>query len=154
MKRILTLVLAALLVLSVLCGALAEASPDLYAGLWADPAIGRAELSIMPIDPRDAEPGAQQYRVLLTWGSSASEHSAWTMTARLEDGALVYTDGRHDDITFGEDGEETDQETEYEDGTGTLAFSHEGPSFTWHDDKTGEDYTFEWVKGLDAQEKE
>lgn len=126
------------------CGALAETVPDPFAGLWADPAIGRAELSIMPIDPRDAGPGERLYRVLLTWGSSAFEHSAWTMTARLEDGALVYTGGRHDDIAFGEDGAEVSDRLLWQDAEGRFTLS-EDDRLLWTDSResTAPDFRFE-----------
>ena len=94
--------------------------------------------------------------VTLDWADTAADGYRWTMAGYIDFDSLTldYEGSAKAKVTFGEDGEETDQETEYEDGTGTLTFSHEGPSFTWHDDKTGEEYTFEWVKGLDAQEEE
>lgn len=92
--------------------------------------------------------------VTLDWANTAAEIVRWTMAGYIDFDSLTleYEGSSKAAVTFGEDGEEESEEVEYEDGTGTLTFSHEGPSFTWHDDKTGEEYTFEWVKSLEEEE--
>lgn len=94
--------------------------------------------------------------VTLDWRDTAADVYRWTMAGYIDFDSLTldYEGSSKAKVTFSKDGEEEDQEIEYEDGTGSLTFSHEGPSFTWHDDQTGEEYTFEWVKALDAEEEE
>ena len=137
--------IAALTVCVLLLGvALAEGSPDAFAGLWADPAIGRAELSVMPVDPRDAGEDSRQYDIWLTWSGSAFERGVWTMTARLEDGALVYTGGRHTDVTFTEDGGVESEALLWEDAEGRFTLSEDG-RLLWTDsrEETAADFRFE-----------
>lgn len=92
--------------------------------------------------------------VTLDWANTAAEIVRWTMAGYVDFDSLTleYEGSSKAAVTFGQDGEVENEEYEYEDGTGTLTFSHEGPSFTWHDDKTGEEYTFEWVKSLEEEE--
>lgn len=141
LKRMVAALTACVLLLGV---ALAEGSPDAFAGLWADPAIGRAELSVMPVDPRDAGEDSRQYDIWLTWGSSAFERGVWTMTARLEDGALVYTGGRHTDVTLMEDGGVESEALLWEDAEGRFTLSEDG-RLLWTDsrEETAADFRFE-----------
>jgi hypothetical protein len=92
--------------------------------------------------------------VTLDWANTAAEIVRWTMAGYLDFDTLTldYEGSSKAAITFGEDGEVEKEETEYDDGTGTLTFTHDGPAFIWHDDKTGEEYTFEWVKSTEAEE--
>ena len=59
---------------------------------------------------------------------------------------LEYADGVKSILTYDDDGALVSEETEYEDGTGTIVFNDDG-TFTWHDDQSeyGEDMVFEWT---------
>ena len=94
--------------------------------------------------------------VTVEWPDTAAEIARWTMAGYIDFDSLTldYEGGSREKVTFGADGEEEEQEYEYEDGTGTFTFRREGPAFTWHDDKTGEEYTFEWVKAPDTEAEE
>ena len=69
----------------------------------------------------------------------------WFMFGRLNDegDAIDYYDGNIASLFVDENGEVKSEETEYNDGTGTLRFAEDG-GFTWHDDRSelGSDLVF------------
>ena len=69
----------------------------------------------------------------------------WFMFGRLNDAgdAIEYHDGHNENPILTENGEVKSEETEYNDGTGTLRFAEDG-GFTWHDDRSalGSDLVF------------
>lgn len=131
LKKMIAILLACAM---TLCCALAETAPadpaEAFAGQWADPIYGRAELSIMPVDAE----GAQEYAILLTWGSSAAEHRAWTMRATFEDGALVYQNGEMADITAADDGGEESVVVHWQDARGRFTMNEDG-KLLWEDSR-------------------
>lgn len=96
---------------------------------------------------------------VVTWSSSAWEHSTWTMSGTFDEKTLTfeYNDGIRTDYVYGEDGEVASQEDVYTDGHGTMVFS-EGDelSMTWQDDKenVAQDMVFVFADKLpeDAEE--
>lgn len=65
--------------------------------------------------------GSDGIEVTVSWGSSASESSEWTMTAAIaEDGLFCYKDCTLKTLTTGADGQ-TDENVEYTDGEGFFS---------------------------------
>ena len=86
--------------------------------------------------------------VLIDWGGSATEVARWNIYGKIDPETLTvqYSDCVKAIYTYNEDGDVADEVVEYEDGSGTVTFSKEGPAFTWHDDKAeNEDMVFEWA---------
>ncbi len=91
--------------------------------------------------------GNEDALITIDWANSAWELARWTIVGRLDPDTLTvaYSGCTKQIIVFDEDGEIESEETEYEDGTGTITFS-EGGLFTWHEDQADreEDLVFEW----------
>lgn len=71
----------------------------------------------------------------VTWSTSATESSTWTMSGTLDTEKLTvnYTNGTRTDGVWADDG--TGEETvAYTDGTGTFTFDDAG-NLTWNDEK-------------------
>ena len=106
------------------------------------------------IEATDEENGA---KATVTWGSSASEHSEWTMSGTYDADSHVFTysDCVKKDVVFNEDGSVESEEEVYKDGTGTMTFSegNEGPYLEWKDDKenAADGMTFTFVKEGEEQ---
>ena len=92
--------------------------------------------------------GNDEAIITIEWGSSAWELARWIITGRLDTDTLTidYSDVTKSIVTYDDKGEETSQEPEYEDGTGTITFNDDG-TFTWHEDQSvyGTDMVFEAV---------
>lgn len=86
--------------------------------------------------------------VRITWGGSAWEQAQWLIVGELDLDTLTvsYTGCIKTIVTYNEDGTIANEDTEYEDGTGTIVFD-QGTSFTWHEDQADrEDLVFEWAQ--------
>ena len=92
--------------------------------------------------------GNEDAFITIDWGSSAWELTRWLIYGRLDTETLTidYAGCSKTLLVYDENGEIKSQESEYEDGTGTIAF-HEDGTFTWHEDQSeyGRDMVFEWV---------
>ena len=60
---------------------------------------------------------------------------------------LEYENIPMDVIVYGEDGEIESETQQYDNGSGTIVFTKDGPGFTWHDnmEEDREDVVFEWA---------
>ena len=107
-----------------------------YVGAWFDETSQRATLEITPLED-------DQYEILVSWSSSASETTQWRMTG-LMDGAgdLAYENGTKVHVTYDESGEATAEETVYTDADGW--FSYAGDRLLWIDftEETACDFSF------------
>lgn len=86
--------------------------------------------------------------ITIEWGSGETQTTRCTIIGRLDDETLAieYSGSSKLILTCDENGDVTNEETVYEDGTGTVTFNNDG-TFTWHEDasETGEDLIFEWA---------
>ena len=150
MKKLFAFVLA--LAMLFACAAFAEEEghapmPDgarAYEGNWA---CGRASMEMY----REEE----GFRVLISWGSSAAEHSEWEYSCFYDavDNALVSMPfGTRTDITFGEDGEIAAANVIYEDGEAAFTLDEDG-HLIWQDAKenAGQDMHFERMEIVDVE---
>ncbi len=91
--------------------------------------------------------GKEEAWITIEWGSSAWELARWEIVGRLDPETLTieYEGCAKAIVTYNDEGELESQETEYEDGTGTIVFNDDG-TFTWHEDHSehGTDMVFEW----------
>ena len=91
--------------------------------------------------------GAADARITIEWGSSAWELARWEIVGTLDTDTLIvaYAGCTKTIVTYDDAGEVANEETVYEDGTGTVTF-HDDGTFTWHEDQSeyGEDLTFAW----------
>ena len=99
--------------------------------------------------------GKDEAWITIEWGGSATELARWIIVGRLDTETMTveYSGCAKTIVTFDESGEELSQETEYEDGTGTVVF-HDDGTFTWHEDQSeyGTDMVFEWVPVAESAE--
>lgn len=74
--------------------------------------------------------------ISVTWSSSASEASKWTMSGSFDPDTLRinYSDGTKEDCVFGEDGEVASKTTVYENGVGRIQFYGDG-TLAWQDEQ-------------------
>jgi len=82
--------------------------------------------------------GSDRAKVSITWGSSAWEHSEWTMSGPFDEETLTitYDDCVKKNVSYEDDTEQGTEELVYENGTGTITFSEgETLSLTWADDQ-------------------
>ena len=91
--------------------------------------------------------GMQESKFTIMWGSSAAEHSEWTMTGVLNTETLTvdYTDAVKKNVVFNEDGTVASEEVVYENGKGSFKF--EGSTLTWTDEEehAADDMVFEYA---------
>ena len=80
--------------------------------------------------------GMEGAKATINWGSSAWEHSEWTLTGSFDMDTLTitYEDCVRKDLVFDEDGNLTSETEVYTDGTGTIVFADDG-TLTWNDEK-------------------
>lgn len=93
--------------------------------------------------------GTDEALITIEWGDSAWSLARWDVFGRLDLDTLTieYSNCTKTYVTYGDDGEISNQEVEYYDGTGTIVF-HDDGTFTWHDDQSAYgdyDMLFEWV---------
>ena len=87
-------------------------------------------------------------KISVTWGSSAAEHSEWTMSGEFDEESLTvtYSDCTRKDVVFNEGGSIKSETVGYENGKGKIIFSEDGGlSLTWQDDTehAADDMVFE-----------
>ena len=92
--------------------------------------------------------GYEDARITIEWGDSARETTQWDIFGRLDTDTLTitYSRGTKRNIVYDDSGDIMNEETVYEDGTGTVVFREDG-TFVWHEDlsESGEDMLFEWL---------
>ena len=90
--------------------------------------------------------GFDEAFVTVEWANSASEVTRWYLSDRFdpETRTVTYDGGTKVNLTFDGEGEVTNEDRIYDDGTGTIVFDEDG-TFTWHEDQSdkGEDMVFE-----------
>ena len=82
--------------------------------------------------------GSDGMNATVTWGSSAWEHSAWTMSGTFDPETLQfeYHDCIRTDYVYDDNGEETSQTEVYVGGHGFMIFAEGDPlTLTWQDDQ-------------------
>ena len=79
--------------------------------------------------------GADGAKLTVNWGSSAWEHSEWTMSGKFDPDTLTieYSDCVRKDVAFAEDGSVASETVVYENGVGTVHF--ENDNLYWKDDE-------------------
>jgi len=91
------------------------ASEDVWSGSWQDSTGQRATMDITAAD--------SGYDVVITWSSSSTEATVWTLSAEsTDDSTLSYT-GKCATNEYGSDGTVSAETVVYEDGSGTLTLS-------------------------------
>ena len=101
-------------------------APDVV-GRWTDSTSQRATLTVL-------ENGTER-DFLVHWSSSYAEAAEWRMTASYdsEAGAWTYTGGVKTNVTWNEDGTETQEELLWEDAEGSFSF--DGDALVWTDSR-------------------
>ena len=99
-----------------------------FLGDWYDENGGRATMEI-------TEGENDRLRVVIRWGSSASETVEWRMTGEKDPdyAELWYENGVKAEVTYGEDGEPVHEVIRWKDGSGAL--NMEGGRIYWFDGK-------------------
>lgn len=90
--------------------------------------------------------GDKDALITIEWGGSAWSLARWVITGEFNSETLRvdYTGCVKTEVTYGDDGAVSEENTVYEDGTGFIAFTDAG-TFTWHEDGAErEDMLFEW----------
>ena len=112
-----------------------DMSLEHYYGLWYEKIAGRGEIDVSWC----VAPG--KVNIMVRWPESANVSDTWQLTARLENGRLVYENGQWEKNEYDEDGEEY-----YLDGSWDESgwFELNGTELIWHDDNAehGGDSTF------------
>ena len=103
-----------------------DTSLEPYCGLWYEKIAGRGEINIA----RSVAPG--KVNVAVRWPESAAVADTWEMTARLEDGRLVYENARWEKNEYDENGGEWQLDSSWEE-SGYFALS-DSRELIWHDD--------------------
>ncbi|MBQ8137125.1 MAG: hypothetical protein IJ174_06805 [Clostridia bacterium] len=112
---------------------------DDYVGAWFDKTSQRATLEITPLED-------ERFEILLSWSSSASETTEWRMTGAMDGvGDLSYQDGTKANVTYGNNGEKTSEETLYTNGEGW--FTYTGEALVWTDFSEEKAYEFYFTRG-------
>ena len=146
MKKLIAIIFA--LILALGCTAAAEeasmpAEAAAYEGVWQ---CDRATVSMYWEE--------EGFRVLITWGSSAWEHTEWQYSCYYhdEDNTVVAVPfGTRTDIVYGDDGELVSATEIYNDGEAVFSLDAEG-YLTWQDRKenAGEGMRFEKLPEVPA----
>ena len=113
-----------------------DASLEPYCGLWYEKIAGRGEINIA----RSVAPG--KVNIAVRWPESAAVADTWEMTARLEDGRLVYENAHWEKNEYDENGGEWQLDSSWEE-SGYFMLSDAG-ELIWHNDNAdhGGDSTF------------
>ena len=92
--------------------------------------------------------GVFDMRITLEQTVGSARIDKWTMTGPFDPDTLTmaYADGEKICVTYTYQGNDqiADEKVEYTNGSGVIVFWDNG-TFTWHDDLTEQDLTFEWV---------
>ena len=80
--------------------------------------------------------GMTDAKITVSWASSASESSEWTMSGAFDADALTvsYDNCVRTDYVYNESGEVDSETVVYDNGTGTILFAEDG-AITWIDDQ-------------------
>jgi len=122
-----------------------SASSLQLAGSWQDSVSQRATMDITPL-------GGDDYAVLISWSSSASETTSWTFSGHFDQATkrLDYTDATKTNLVFADDGTEETSTVVGQNGTGALIY--EDGKLRWQDDEQEADSpqaVFELVGGTE-----
>lgn len=83
--------------------------------------------------------GDDEASAVVTWGSSASENSVWTMSGKFnaESRSFEYSDCTRINYVYNEDGDVESEDTVYENGKGSMKISsgEEGDELVWTDEE-------------------
>ena len=114
----------------------ADHALDAFRGTWAEKIAGRGTITFLDA----VAPGV--VKIEASWPESAGVMDTWHLTARLEDGKLVYENGQRIVTEFDEKGEGWTVEESW-DESGWFAFNEAG-ELCWHDNNndSGEDSLF------------
>ncbi|MBQ9330019.1 MAG: hypothetical protein IJ221_03435 [Oscillibacter sp.] len=104
----------------------ADASLNGFVGTWYEKIAGRGEIVIS----RSLAPG--RANIVVRWPESASVVDTWEMTAKLEDGKLVYENGEWEVVEFDDAGNDWVKDSSY-DESGYFDLDDTG-DLNWHDD--------------------
>ena len=112
-----------------------DMSLEHFYGPWYEKIAGRGEINIEWC----VAPG--KVNIAARWPESAAVENTWTITARLEDGRLVYENGRWEKNEYDEDGNKWQLDGSWEE---SGYFELSGGELSWHDDNAdhGGDSTF------------
>ena len=92
--------------------------------------------------------GQSGANIAITWGSSASENSVWTIVGDFDPDTLTvtYSDAVKTNFVYNSDGSVKSEEVEYSDGSGRIVF-HEGEqlSCTWENDNEPDNGSMEFT---------
>ena len=152
MKKLISLLLAAVMLLALAAGASGEAVQT--NGIMEDsdgqnPVMNfigdyRCGLAFALVECS----GSDEARITVEWESTPWVLSQWIIIGRLDLDTLTirYEGSVKTNYVFDNKGEFKSEETEYENGTGTVIF-HDNGTFTWHEDlsESGEEMLFEWI---------
>ena len=108
-----------------------------FVGIWES---DRVTIEISP-NPDEG------YRCLVSWGSSATENTAWKYQCYLDGEALYsYKNGTKTNMVWGDDGEMVSNEVVFSDGAARFEINEDG-QLLWHEFKedAGEGMTFDHV---------
>lgn len=98
--------------------------------------------------------GREEALITIEWSGSAWELARWVISGPLDTNTLTvaYSGAAKSVAVYDEKGDLKSEESVYEDGTGTVTFSYEDNSFTWHEDQSeyGQDLVFEWATAADG----
>lgn len=98
-------------------GDLTPATGEDFIGSWEDETSQRASLEISQLED-------EQYQILVSWSSSATENTEWRMTGRINNvNDLEYMDGSKVNLTYDDDGNVVNEETVYSDAEGWFSLS-------------------------------
>ena len=118
-----------------------------FLGIWQ---CDRASIEITKIEP--AAQG-ETFRVLISWGSSASESVSWEYFCTYEEGVLVSSPtGTKLNLTWDENDDMTSEEV-YSDGSAQFEITEDG-GLIWNDlkESAGADMVFDFVSVYEAEE--
>ncbi len=104
----------------------ADASLNGFVGTWYEKIAGRGEIVIS----RSLAPG--RVNIAVRWPESASVVDTWEMTAKLEDGKLVYENGEWEVVEFDDAGNDWVKDSSC-DESGYFVLDDTG-RLNWHDD--------------------
>ena len=94
--------------------------------------------------------GSDKATINVTWGSSAAEHSEWTMSGKVSaigDCVIVdYEDCFKESFTYDADGAIVKDVIDYTNGTGTLTFSANNVIWNADEDAAVDGTVFNWYK--------
>ncbi len=84
-------------------------------------------------------PAVDTLQIVITGSGSAANFAEWKLTGKLDDSlSLTFRDSVLRLLTYNENGEIINEETQYTDGSGTVVFDQDAIQFTWNDVKSGE----------------